>query len=252
MNQCLWLTTRVHKDPWFTALNPNGKIPTLVDHDNGDFVVNESQGKLITPMALYSNWSFIYRFSAILTYLIRTYDKENKFFFTNPKDISRCEQWLSFHTSEIMPAQINAIRFCRYFPEKGEQHPFAMQMFVGECERLYGVLDTALEGRNYLVGAGKGKYSIADIANWTFVNLSGICKVGMDLDKWPNLNSWYKSIAERPAVKKGVQVPIPLYAGNEHFLKRIAENSEEAEKEAALTAVIKEAQELYGHKCQFP
>lgn len=252
--QTLVLASGVQKKSWYTDLNPNGKIPTLVDHGNGDFAVSQSQGKpgfygivsLLKPNYSHANAP------AILTYLIRTYDKESKFYFTDPKDISRCEQWLAFHSSEMAPTHGNAFQFYRFLPDQGELHPFPMQKYVGECERLYGVLDKVLEGRNYLVGSERGKYSIADIANWVFVDHSGFAGVGIDLGRWPNLETWHGRIAQRPAVKRGVQVPLPPIGRNEVLRKKMADDVEEAKKEAVKANALKMAREQCGYTYKSP
>jgi len=81
-----------------------------------------------------------------------------------------------------------------------ERIPYRTQRYVGETERLYGILDNELKSRHYLVGPGKGKYSIADIANVSWVNVSYFA--GVDLSKFPNLEKWWQRINDRPAVKK--------------------------------------------------
>ncbi|CAD6440075.1 85ad0488-f184-4e6b-8703-312142ff95d7 [Sclerotinia trifoliorum] len=132
----------------YTAINPNGRVPAIVDHDRSDFAVWES--------------------SAILAYLTRHYDLSHHFFFPiESDDYSRCEQWIAFHHAGLGPMQGQANHFYRLAKER---MPYPTQRYISECERLYGVLDRFLADRNYLVGPGRGKYSIADIANFTQVN----------------------------------------------------------------------------------
>ena len=177
------ISENVQKEPWFTKYSPNGRIPAIVDHDRNDFSVFEG--------------------AAILAYLTRHYDPEHKFSFTDPDDLSRCEQWISWQhgglvsptalfQSEIAdddqgPMQGQANHFYRLAKER---IPYPTQRYVGETERLYGVLDHQLQDREYLVGPGKGKYSIADIANFGWVNIAYFS--GVDLSKFPNLEKWWK------------------------------------------------------------
>lgn len=82
-----------------------------------------------------------------------------------------------------------------YYRFNPERYAFPTQRFVGETERHYGVLETRLANRDYIAGNGRGKYSIADIALWPFVDAIGVA--GIDLERFPNVWSWWKRVGER-------------------------------------------------------
>src|SRR5690349_10382613 len=126
------LGEKEQKQEWYLKLNPNGRIPTIVDHDNDDFAVFES--------------------GAILMYLA---EKSGMFLPSEPKPRSRVIQWLMFQMGGIGPMQGQANVFYRYAPEK---IPYAIERYQKETVRLYEVLDRQLEGREYLVD----ELSIAD------------------------------------------------------------------------------------------
>jgi GST-like protein len=163
------------KRPEYLKINPNGRIPTIVDRDAGDFAVFES--------------------GAILIYLA---EKTGKLMPPDPKGRSQVIQWLMFQRGGVGPMQGQAHVFLRYFPEK---LPSAIDRYQKETKRLYTVLDTRLEGRAFLVD----EYSIADIAHWPWVMAHEWA--GVSIEDLPNLQAWLKRVGERPAVQKGIQVP---------------------------------------------
>ena len=123
------------KEEWFLKINPNGRIPAIIDHDNGDFAVFES--------------------GAILIYLA---EKTGKFLPTEPKARSRVLQWLMFQMGGVGPMMGQANVFFRYAPEK---IPYAIERYQREVRRLFEVLERQLANHEYIAGAD---YSIADIA----------------------------------------------------------------------------------------
>jgi len=131
-----------------------------------------------------------------------------------------------------------------------ERIPYPTQRYVGETEHLYGILDTQLSSRDYLVGPGKGKYSIADIANFGWVNISYFS--GVDLTKFPNLEKWWATIKERPAVKKGLAIPQESPFVNEVYQKRLKEDPEFKENEEKLKSLGDKAKEQYNYKYASP
>lgn len=165
------------KKPEYLKLNPNGRIPTIVDHDNDDFVVFES--------------------GAILIYLA---DKAAKFLPEEAKSRSEVLQWLMFQMAGIGPMQGQANVFYRYAPEK---IPYATQRYQKETRRLYEVLEKQLEGREYLVGP----VSIADFATYPWVWAHEWA--GVDLKGLVNLSQWLETMTARPGVKRGMTVPAP-------------------------------------------
>ncbi len=170
------------KRPEFLALNPNGRIPAIVDRDNDNLAIFES--------------------GAILIYLAE------KTGLLMPPDVrGRMDvlQWLMFQMAGVGPMQGQAHVFFRYFPEKIQP---AIDRYQNETKRLYTVLDTQLENKDYLAGEGRGEYSIADIANWTWVR--SYEWAGVDIDDLPNLKAWIDRIALRPAAEKGINSPAPI------------------------------------------
>ena len=174
--RAIHLADNEQKEPWYTKLNPNGRIPTIVDRDNGDFAVFES--------------------GAILIYLA---EKTGSALL--PKDAkqrSRVLQWLMFQMAGVGPMQGQAHVFVRYAPERID---YAIQRYTEEVKRLYTILDRRLESRDYLCD----EYSIADIATWPWVRIHFWADV--PIDDLPNLVRWRDRIRERPAVERGIQVP---------------------------------------------
>jgi GST-like protein len=163
------------KTPEFLAMNPNGRIPVIVDHDNDDFVVFES--------------------GAILVYLA---EKSGQLLPREERARSQVLQWLMFQMGSVGPMMGQANVFFRYFPE---QIPAAINRYQHEGRRLLAVLDGQLAGRNYLCD----EYSIADIATWPWAvthEWSGIDVSGLD-----NLQAWLERMAQRPAVARGRKIP---------------------------------------------
>ncbi|MEM8697067.1 MAG: glutathione S-transferase N-terminal domain-containing protein [Pseudomonadota bacterium] len=166
------------KEDWYLDINPNGRVPAIVDRQNGDFKVFES--------------------GAILLYLA---EKEGKLLPADEKQRSIALQWLMFQMGGIGPMQGQALVFQRNAPEK---IPFAIDRYLNETKRLYSVLDTRLKKVEFLAG----EYGISDIANWPWVSLASW--TGIDLGMFSNLSRWFNQIAERPAVHRGRQVPEPI------------------------------------------
>lgn len=160
--------------PEFLALNPNGRIPVVTDRDTG-----------IT----------IFESGAILMYLA---EKAGRLFPTDLAGRYRVMQWLMFQMAGIGPMQGQAVVFVRYFPE---EVPAAVERYRNETRRLYEVLDHQLAETEYLAG----DFSIADIANWSWVRSYYWARVPVEgLD---HLQRWMTAIAERPASLRGVEVP---------------------------------------------
>lgn len=160
------------KQPSFLALNPNGRIPVIVDDD---FPVFES--------------------GAILIYLA---EKTGLLMPGDPRGRSRVIQWLMFQMGGIGPMMGQANVFFRYFPEKIQP---AIDRYQGEVRRLFGVLDRHLEHHEWLAG----DYSIADIANWCWTRTARWS--GVDPEPFEHLARWHRAIAERPAAMRGIAVP---------------------------------------------
>lgn len=163
------------KQPAFLTMNPNGRIPVIVDHDNDDFVVFES--------------------GAILIYLA---EKAGQFLPAEQKARSQVLQWLMFQMGGLGPMMGQANVFYRYFDEK---IPAAIHRYQHEGRRLLAVLDQQLAGQEYLCG----DYSIADIATWPWAVTHKWS--GIDIEGLVYLQSWLERMALRPAVARGRNIP---------------------------------------------
>lgn len=173
---------------------------------------------------------------AILSYLTRHYDPKHIFSFDiNSDDYSRAEQWMAWQHGGIGPMQGQANHFHRLAKER---IPYPTQRYVGETERLYGVLDQHLQGRQWIVG---DKYSIADIANFSWVNYSSFA--GVDITQFKNLKAWADRINAREAVKKGMAVPHESKIINPSYAERLKEDKEFADKEKELAEITNKAKE---------
>jgi GST-like protein len=178
------------KTPEYLAINPNGRIPTIVDRDNDNFAVFES--------------------GAIMIYLA---EKTGQLMPTDAKGRSRVIQWLMFQMGGVGPMMGQANVFYRYFPEKIQP---AIDRYQNEGRRLFEVLDNHLGNNEWLAD----DYSIADIANWCWVRThkwSGISVDGLD-----NLDRWVNVMRDQPGMSAGLEVPFSL--GN------LLDDEEEAEK----------------------
>lgn len=182
---------------------------------------------------------------AILSYLTRHFDPEQKFSFTKDPELSLCEQWVAWQHGGLGPMQGQANHFYRLAKER---IPYPTQRYVGETERLYGILDARLASTgDYLVGH---TYSIADIANYSWVNIAYFSGIG--LASFPNVYKWWERISARPAVKKGVAVPSEPTLSNGPFLEKLKSDPEIKEKNEELKEHLKKAQEQYGYKYASP
>ncbi|WP_085724812.1 glutathione S-transferase family protein [Pseudomonas sp. R37(2017)] len=159
----------------FLKINPNGRIPAIVDRANGDFAVFES--------------------GAILIYLA---EQTGKLMPRDPKGRSVVLQWLMFQMGGIGPMQGQANVFFRYFPEKLQG---AIDRYQHETRRLYEVLDTRLQSVEFLAD----EYSIADIATFPWVR--GYEWSGVSVEGLTALQRWMATLEARPAVQRGLQVP---------------------------------------------
>jgi len=171
------LGKQVQKQPWFLAINPNGRIPAIIDRDEDDFAVFES--------------------GAILIYLA---EKTGRLLPTERRARSRVLQWLTWQVGGLGPMIGQANVFARYFPEK---LPQVISRYRNEGRRLLEVLDTRLADTEWLAG----EYSIADIACWPWARAtdwSGISRDGL-----PHLARWLHAMAARPACRRGIAVPPP-------------------------------------------
>jgi GST-like protein len=160
--------------PAFLKISPNNRIPAIVDRDN-DFSLFES--------------------GAILMYLA---EKTGRLMPQSVEDRYRVIEWLMWQMGGIGPMLGQAHHFLHF--NKGKA-PYAEERYGKETERLYKVLDTRLDGREFVAG----EYSIADIAIWPWISRYAWQQI--DMNEFPHVKRWYRAIAERPAVQKGYQQP---------------------------------------------
>jgi len=162
----------------YLAINPNGRIPAILDREADNLAVFES--------------------GAIMIYLA---EKAGRLLPTDRAGRARVLQWLMFQMGGIGPMMGQANVFYRYFPEKIQP---AIDRYQNECRRLFEVLDRRLGESEWLAD----DYSIADIANWCWVRTykwSGVSRDGLD-----NLDRWLSVMKEKPGLRQGIQVPIKI------------------------------------------
>ena len=160
--------------PEYVAINPNSKIPAIIDHDT-DMTVFES--------------------GAILIYLA---EKTGKFLPAEQKSRFQVLEWLMFQMASVGPMFGQLNHFKRFAPEK---IPYAIERYEKETLRLYGVLDKQLADKEFICN----DYSIADMATYPWVATYEF--QGLTLDNHPNLKRWFETIQQRPAVQRGMAVP---------------------------------------------
>jgi len=170
------LRRREQREPWFLEINPNGRIPVIVDHEADDLVVFES--------------------GAILLYLA---EKMGQLIGEGVRERSETIQWLMFQMGGIGPMMGQANVFERYAEEP---IPYAIGRYQRECRRLFEVLEGRLKGREWLAA---DRYTIADIANYAWVRTHRWSRV--DVSGLDHLAAWRQRVRARPAVQRGLEVP---------------------------------------------
>lgn len=163
----------------YLAINPNNKIPAIIDHDGPD-------GR---PIALFES-------GAILVYLA---EKSGKLMPTEAAARYEVLAWVFWQTSSQAPLLGQAAHFVSHAQNRGISADYAIERYRGEAERLYAVLDRRLADRAYLCG----DYSIADIAAFPWVRVAK--GQGIEIERYPNVKRWCDSIAARPAASKRVE-----------------------------------------------
>ncbi|MFM1813737.1 MAG: hypothetical protein RLZ98_432 [Pseudomonadota bacterium] len=173
------LEKKEHKEPWFLAINPNGRIPTIVDDEGPG-------GEKVT----------VFESGAILMYLA---EKAGMLMPADPVQRVEVLKWLFFASGHVTHTGL-AVHWQVRNRDEGREHAH-LEQWKHENERVYGVLELALAGRDYLAG----DYSIADIAaypwcyRWKFQEI--------DIDRYPRVKGWLGRVGARPAVQRGLQVP---------------------------------------------
>ncbi|GAA5875331.1 hypothetical protein JCM8547_003206 [Rhodosporidiobolus lusitaniae] len=174
--------------PWFVAVNPNSKMPALIDNRQGMKPIN------------------VWESASILLYLTKTYDTKGEFWFANDEDLqTELVNWLFFTQSNVGPQQGQTNHFYRY---SGQKIDYAIERFTTETYRLYQVLDDHLSGakdavkKEWIVG---GKATTADFCcqPWIRCHFWG----GLSLDAYPSLAAWVHRVESLPYVKNALTVP---------------------------------------------
>ncbi|MEH2365808.1 glutathione S-transferase family protein [Nostoc sp.] len=168
------ITTQQQFTPEYIAINPNSKIPAIVDQETGIKVFESG---------------------AILIYLA---EKTGKLLPTEQKSRFQVLEWLMFQMGGVGPMFGQLNHFKRFAPEK---FPYAIERYEKETLRIYGVLDKQLQDNEFICG----DYSIADIATYPWVAIYEF--QGLTLDNHPNLKRWVDMVQQRPSVQRGMQVP---------------------------------------------
>ncbi|TCD64429.1 Glutathione S-transferase 2 [Steccherinum ochraceum] len=175
------MSTHEQKGPAFLELNPNGRIPVLVDHKNNDYTIWES--------------------AAIMLYLVDKYDKKNKLSVpAADPERHHLYQWLFFQMSGQGPYMGQGVWFLRHHSER---LPSAIERYQNETKRILGVLERTLSKQEWLVG---GKVTIADIIFVPWNNALGyVLDEDFDLEKeFPATAKWHARLRALPGVKAGV------------------------------------------------
>ncbi|MGJ5634782.1 glutathione binding-like protein [Nostoc sp. CALU 1950] len=168
------ITTQQQFTPEYIAINPNSKIPAIVDQETGIKVFESG---------------------AILIYLA---EKTGKLLPTEQKSRFQVLEWLMFQMGGVGPMFGQLNHFKRFAPEK---IPYAIERYQKETLRIYSVLDKQLQDNEFICG----NYSIADIATYPWVAIYKF--QGLTLDNYPNLKRWVEMVQQRPPVQRGMQVP---------------------------------------------
>ena len=191
--------------PAFLAISPNNRMPAIIDPDGPD-------GAAIS----------VFESGAILQYLGR---KTGQFYGSDERTRVHIEEWVYWQMANLGPNAGQAHHFRGYAPamiNDQRQVAYGAIRYTNEVNRLYGVLDTRLEGRKYICG----DYSIADMASWPWTvpwKLQGI-----DLEEFPNLKAWFARMEARPAVAKAMQIGHDIRRGP--GLQATGKEAEEARK----------------------
>jgi GST-like protein len=192
--------------PEFLRISPNNRMPAIVDHDP------PGGGEPIS----------VFESGAILEYLA---DITGRFLPRDPRGRYRVLQWVHWQMANLGPMMGNANHFKNYgrnLAEDPKQLEYGTRRFVGEVDRLCGVMDAQLSANAYLAG---DEYSIADMITWPWARLAGRLIDEAIWETFPNLKRWVDEVGARPAVDKGWQV------GRDLGKRELTEAEEKARRE---------------------
>jgi len=166
------------KHPDYLAINPNGRVPAIIDPNNNNVKVWES--------------------GAILLYLQKRYDHEHKLAGKNAQEEADILALLFYQVSGHGPSQGQVNWFLIYQP--GDKIPAAIERYTNETKRIYKVLDGVLNGKQYFAG---DHFTIADAAFYPWVKIVDYAQIGLETvikTDYPNVYAWFKRVSERPSV----------------------------------------------------
>ena len=163
--------------PDFLKIAPNNRIPAIVDHDTGMQLMESG---------------------AIMLYLADKYDR----FHVKGPEHWRMVEWLMWQMGGLGPMLGQVHHFVKYNAGKSA---YAEERYSTEARRLYNVLNTRLEGRDYVAGEDAGEYTIADMSMFPWIARHDWQQI--DLNDFPNVRDWYVRIANRPATERGYHIP---------------------------------------------
>jgi GST-like protein len=209
------LTSNAQKEEWFLKLNPNGRIPVLVDRDPDGSGERDKTSDTSDPVDTLDPFA-VFETGAIMVYLA---EKTGRLLPTDLRGRSRTMQWLMFQMGGIGPMMGQANVFYRYFPEKIQP---AIDRYQNETRRLFEVLERGLTESEWLAG---NEFTIADIANWCWVRTYRWS--GVSIDGLPNIRRWLDAIRERPGCQRGIEVPFKVKSllKDDDGAKKFAENA---------------------------
>ena len=166
-------------EPSFLQMNPNHRMPVLVDNNPADS---------LAPLSIFES-------GAILTYLA---DKHSRFLPQEGRERYKVLEWLFWQMGGLGPMAGQASHFVNYAPKQGNEYSYTR--YTDEFNRLLGVMERILNEREFLAG----DYSIADMACFPWV--TPYKRFGSDLDDFPMVRKWFDKLKHRPAVRKGIEV----------------------------------------------
>lgn len=169
-------------EPWFLQINPNNKIPAIVDSDGPDGA----------PISIFES-------GAILMYLAQK--THSALLPREPRAFSLVMQWLFFQMAGVGPMFGQMNHFVRTAKEK---IPYAIERYTNESKRILGVMDGQLRDHAFLAGKD---YSIADVATYPWVNSAS--RILSGLESWAHVQAWRDRVGARPAVQRGLRIPEP-------------------------------------------
>jgi len=164
----------------FLEISPNNRMPAIIDHQG-------PKGRKVS----------VFESGAILIYLA---EKSGKFLSEEPLKRIKVLEWLFWQVGGLGPMAGQVSHFVNYAPNFPGDHSYSENRYKNEYDRLLGVMNNILEGKEYLAG----EYSIADMASFPWV--TAYKRYEVDLDKFKNLRRWFDNLKKRPAVRKGMDV----------------------------------------------